>query len=184
MGNYMKRMYYIVLVFVLVFGVSGCGEKKQVEEDLTCTLDFLITGDEAKESYLYSVNIMDTGLEMEGIFKHTASKVTYKISDIKVDKNKATAVIQFTTPDVYQILSDMPVETEEELLEEKVKEQLEREFPIKEYEVTVDLKQVEEHWYLIPNAELSNVMAGGMVEWYSEMGLRVIEKLMGGMEDE
>ena len=180
----MKRIYYIMLALVLLFGISGCGEKRQVEEDLTCTLDFLISGNEEKESYLYSVDIMDSGFEGEGIFKYVANKVTYKISTIENDKDKATVLIQFTTPDIEQFLSNIPVETEEELLEEKVKEHLESEFPMKEYEVTLELKQIEEHWYLIPNAELSNVMTGGMVEWYSEMGLRVIEKLMGGMEDE
>lgn len=180
----MKRIYYIMLALVLLFGISGCGEKRQVEEDLTCTLDFLIRGNEEKESYLYSVDIMDSGLEVKGIFKYVANKVTYKISTIETDKDKATVLIQFTTPDVEQILSNIPVEIEDELLEEKVKEHLESEFPIKEYEVTLDLKKIEEHWYLVPSAELNNVMTGGMVEWYSEMGLRVVEKLIGGMEDE
>ena len=61
-------------------------------------------------------------------------------------------------------------------------ETLEGGAPSSGFTVEVELQQVDDSWYLIPSAELSNAMTGGILQAYMDQVQQIQSELMGGSE--
>ena len=84
-------------------------------------------------------------------------------------------------PDVYHLITEIASEMQEnnvDRLLEQLDVKLDKDVPTKEYEVTVGLRLVNNHWYLVPTGDLSNAFSGGIIEKYSTMGQNIIEDLL------
>ena len=123
----------------------------------------------------------------EEISNKIIEKVEYEIADISIDKNVAEAEVKVIAPNTYVILESIASTMQENNVIELLdifNKQLDEDYPIKEFNVTVNLKLVDEHWYLIVDGQLSNALTGGLVEQYSIMGEDIIEQLLEESDNE
>ena len=160
------RKILAALLTILLFTLSGCGNEKDIRKDLESTLNELISQSGSEEVYVYRADIFQEDSGSEITLDNLRSKVTYKIRDI--GDSKATVV--FTAPDTMALLNaavQSGVSDTEELMG-AVDEALQGDFPTCEYEVELELKEMNEHWYLVPNAQLENALSGGLLDGYSE----------------
>lgn len=193
----MKRFILIIASLLLVITFSACSKSddttessfdesimEMCEQDLIKTLDEMKNSAISNESYIYNSDILitgDTSSNSNEINKEIASLVEYSISKITINENRATASLKMTVPDVYKMMTKIASGMEEnntEILFEQLSKQLNGKTPTQEYEIIVELRNVNGHWYLVPNGELANVFSGGLIEQYSLMGLNIIEGLL------
>lgn len=186
-GSHIKQIIILFVSIFLMGTMSACGNSKNVEQDLIKTLDELKNGVTNEESYIYNSSLSASESipnSNDDINKKIASLVEYSISEITVRGEEADASIKLTSPDIYvlltEIASDMQENDVEQLLEQ-LNDSLDENILTKKYEITVNLKLVNEHWYLVPSGELANAFSGGIIEQYSAMGLNVID---GFLEEE
>ena len=193
----MKRFILIIAFLALVMTSSACSKSDDTtessinenimevcEHDLVKTLDEMKNSTISKDSYIYNSDISivgDISGNSDEINKKIASLVEYSISKISINENEAIARIKMTAPDVYKMMKKIASGMEEnntELLFEQLAKKLNGKTPMQKYEIIVELRNVNEHWYLVPNGELANVFSGGLIEQYSSMGLNIIEGLL------
>lgn len=199
----MKRFILIIASLLLVITFSACSSSddttessadesvmEMCEQDLRKTLDEMKNSTINNESYIYNTDILITGDTLSNsneINKEIASLVEYSISKIILNENGATASLKMTVPDVYKMMTKIASGMEEnntEILFEQLSKQLKGKTPTQEYEIIVELRSVNGHWYLVPNGELANVFSGGLIEQYSSMGLNIIEGLLEGDDND
>lgn len=180
-------MKQIIILFVSIFlmgTMSACGNSKNVEQDLIKTLDELKNGVTNEESYIYNSSLSASESipnSSDDINKKIASLVEYSISEITVKGEEADASIKLTSPDIYALLTEIASDMQEndvEQLLEQLNDRLDENILTKKYEITVNLKLVNEHWYLVPSGELANAFSGEIIELYSAMGLNIIDGLL------
>lgn len=183
----MKRVFVLILSLLIVIGLSACNNRKNIERDLTATLEEIRTGTLDEDSLVYSSDLSG-GNGGSDIYANEAAakiagKVQYSISDVSEDET-VTADITMTVPDVYAMLEDISLAIEgdsvDALLEELEVRLDSDDFPTEELEVSVELKPVGGRWYLVPNGQLSNAFSGGLVERYSMLGQDVVSSLLEG----
>lgn len=193
----MKRFILIIAFLLLMMTFSACRKSDDTiessvdenimevcEQDLIKTLDEMRNSTISNESYIYNSDISiagGTSCDSNEINKKIASLVEYSISEISINENEAIASLKMTAPDVYKMMIGIASGMEEnntEILFEQLAKQLNDKTPIHNYEIIVELRNVNEHWYLIPNGELANVFSGGLIEQYSSMGLSIIERFL------
>ena len=187
----MKHIIKVITVFLLsVFVLSGCKNEDQMRDDINYTLKEICAGRFNNGAYIYSFE-NDTGnngglINDEDINRLFLSKIKYKINSLsKENDNKhGAATITFTFPDLLGILDEaageMNNEADTEALLSLVAEKLQGDFEKKKQEVSVDMVYAQSHWYIIPNADLSNVLSGGLLEYYSSLGKKYIESKTEG----
>ena len=183
----MKKMASIFVLILICFNLSACEcHKNNIRQDLTDTLDAISNGTSDEHSYIYKSNLniatANTNIQSDEITKKIAALVEYEIFDILSEGNTANAKIKITAPDTYKMIRDIATTMQEEdtdILLKTLSVKLDEEFPKKEFDVSVDLKLINEHWYLIPNGQLANAFMGGLIEQYFMMGQNTINKLLG-----
>ena len=187
----MKKSVCAILCFLIIGGLSACSSQKEIEQDLTASLNEIRTGTLAENSYIYSSNLGiandNNYFNSNEITQKIASNVHFTITDISQNEESAEADIEFSAPDVYQMIEEIASTMQEENVEkllEALDTQLDGDFPTKEFEVTVDLRRMNDHWYLIPNSQLANAFSGGLIEQYSLMGQNIVDELLEGDKDE
>lgn len=102
--------------------------------------------------------------------------------NVSAEEHTANANLRITTPDTYKMIEEITSTVQEEnvdVLLTAFNDNLNGKFPQKEFDASVDLKLVNEHWYLIPNEQLADAFTGGLIEQYFMMGENIINKLLG-----
>lgn len=197
-----RRKIFILLMSFLIVALSACNKTKDInldntghnltaacEEDLTTTLEELKSSTTNEKSYIYSssLSVVKSSSDFSSdINKKIARLVEYTILDVSVNGESAIANAQLIVPDVYFLIKEIASEMQENNIDrllEQLDGRLDEDVPTKEYEIKVDLKLVNEHWYLVPSGELSNAFSGGIIEQYSMMGQNVVEDLLEGEDD-
>lgn len=174
----MKRRFVTLGAVVLaLFLLVGCGEEDQMREDLTTTLDALITQDGREACYLYQAGPLQAQAPDSPVLNDVKSKVTYEIGEM----GDGTATVRFTTPDLLQILqscAEAGAADTQDLLD-AAQQKLQGDYPTREYAVTVRLQKVEDHWYLVPDTQLEDVLSGGIIEGYTDQVSDWIDEMEG-----
>lgn len=181
----MKKIIIILVSLSILFTLSACDRNEDVEKDLTDTLNAISADTIDEHSYIYNTSLNHTDnihTYSDEITKKIASKVKFSILDISSIEETAEAEIKLIAPDAYQMMDDIASTMQEESVEILLKTlnlQLDKDFSTKEFKITVNLRLVDDHWYLIPNGQLANAFAGGLIEKYSMMGKDKVDKLVG-----
>lgn len=188
----MRRVILLLMSLLFMVALSACNTPKDTDLDNAeaCEKDLIITLEELKsntineKSYVYSPNLsaVDSSSNFSNeINKKIANLVEYTVIDVAISGESADARVKLIVPDVYYLITEIASEMQEnnvDRLLEQLDGKLNEDVPTKEYEVTVGLKQVNEHWYLVPTGELSNAFSGGIIEQYSMMGKNIIAGLL------
>lgn len=182
-----KRLVIGFVLLLICLSLSACNRNENdIKQDLTCTLDAIKDGTLDEQSYIYTstLNAIDSDISDRSseITEKVASLVEYKILNVSAEEDTANANLRITVPDTYNMIEEIASTMQEEnvdVLLTELNNKLNGEFPQKEFDVSVDLKLVNEHWYLIPNEQLANAFAGGLIEQYFMMGENAINKLLG-----
>ena len=177
----LKRGIYIISVcFMLMFVFSGCGKKNQMSEDIQFTLKEICSTQFTDEPYIYSYEI--TNSDIRGLIKNEAinelflSQVQYKIESLskESDNTHGEAIISFSFPDLMAVIEESAASLDSdsgtEALFSIVSKKLQGNCKKKKEKISVDMIYIHSHWYIIPNADFSNVLSGGMLEYYSLLG--------------
>ncbi|HIV24492.1 MAG TPA: hypothetical protein IAB71_01705 [Candidatus Scatomonas pullistercoris] len=164
----MKKLFIGALAVCLTAALSACQKKADdsLEADLRVSLDTLIQGEDLQDSYIYETDLWNSVQGGSPELDAVRSKITYKITDAE----EGSAKVQFFAPDVLTILETAVSEgagDTQELLD-ALEDSLRGSFPIKEFQTELELRQVEDHWYLLPNDELNNALSGGLMEAYTD----------------
>ena len=170
----MKRIFAALVG--LLFLLTGCSNQSGMEDDLTSTLDAMISQQETQEAYLYDMSFLEENDGETTTLELIRQKVTYEIMELK----DSAAIVRFTVPDVVAMLESAAAEesvADTAQLLHALEQALQQEFPTKEYEVEIPMEKVEEHWYLVPNDTLENALSGGLVEAYSSFVQERVEAL-------
>lgn len=188
----MRRIILLLMLLLFMVTLSACNKPKDTdldnteacEKDLITTLEELRSNTITEKSYIYSPNLsaIDSSSDFSNkINKRIAGLVEYTVKDVTINGESADARVKLIAPDVYHLITEIASEMQEnnvDQLLEQLDDKLDEDVPTKEYEVTVDLRLVNEHWYLVPSGELSNAFSGGIVEQYSMMGQNIMEELL------
>lgn len=183
----MKRVILIFISLLVCLSLSACdGHENDIKQDLADTLNALGNGTLDEHSYIYSSNLNiatgDTNIQGGEITEKIANLVEYEILDISSEEDTAKVKIKITAPNTYKMIEDIAATMQEEntdILLKTLSIKLDEEFPKKEFDVSVDLKLINEHWYLVPNGQLTNAFTGGLIEQYFMMGQNTINELLG-----
>lgn len=167
----MKKIIICTVLAVCMVTIFLCFRNKktdsaeQMEDDLSASLDAVINETESDKLYIYDAgiwnNLTDTGTGLNAVKK----QVTYEI----VELNEGKAKILFTAPDVIAILQSAASAgaADEEELMDTLNDALQNDFPVKEFDVEIQLNNIENHWYMVPNDKLNNALSGGLMEAYT-----------------
>ena len=184
---FMKRVILIFISLLICLSLSACdGHENDIKQDLADTLNAIGDGTLDAHSYIYGSNLNiatgDTNIQGGEITEKIATLVEYEILDISSEEDTAKVKIEITAPDTYKMIEDIAATMQEEntdMLLKTLSIKLDEEFPKKEFDVAVDLKLINEHWYLVPNGQLTNAFTGGLIEQYFMMGQNTINELLG-----
>ncbi|MBO5935883.1 MAG: hypothetical protein J6Q94_10405 [Clostridia bacterium] len=189
MKTAIKKSVCIFLVLIMIFFVSGCGkqDKDQLHADLTATLKSMLGTNESDEAYISGINSHDkTSYQVlmdNDTGKRIGELIEYQIDNIEISQEKATVDITIKAPDIYQMLCqivrDKNINDADSLLKE-LSLQLNSQYQPIEKTVTCNMEYKNEHWYLITNNELSNILSGNLYEYYANLGKNTVEELTGG----
>lgn len=179
----MKRIICLYITIMIMISLVGCDNHNELKQDLTNTLDTIISGEEKNDIYIYGKNIgfNNENSENEKIRKKIIKNIDYKIISVEENENEAEVKLKIKTPDAYQMLQDIVLSNQENNIKsllDSFEKQLEDDFPKKEFEVTINLMLFNNHWYIIPNDEFANAFSGGLIEQYSLIGRRTVENLL------
>lgn len=183
----MRKIALIFISLLICFGFSACnGNEDNIKQDLTDTLNAISDGTMDEHSYIYSSDFNITANDVLANRNETtqkiASLVKYKILNISSENDTASVKIKITAPDTYKMINEIASTMQEESIDALLKAlntKLDEEFPQKEFDVSADLKLINEHWYLVPNGQLTNAFTGGLIEQYFMMGQNTINELLG-----
>lgn len=170
----MKKFFPLLFISLALF--AGCSNNDDAKEDLMSTLDTIISQDENKTAYLYDMGFLAGDSAQKTTLDLVRENVVYQITQISDD----TATIQFTSPDVEVMLQNGIAQgeaTDAEHLLLSIDQALQGEFPTKEYEVTIEIEEIEGHWYVVPNDRLENALSGGLLDMYSKMLTQQIDQM-------
>ena len=125
---------------------------------------------------------VNTGLA--GVISRQSS---YEVKSVETENGTATASLEITVPDisklVHQALQSMDG-FDEEAFAAALEALLEQNTDTKTYEVTVELTEIQGCWCIVPNAELSNALTGGLLEEYAAVRQEILDALAKGGEAE
>ena len=168
----MKKLL-IIFSTVLLLVLSGCGNEKEIRNDVENTLNEIIAPSGNNDIYIYQADISQVDTNSDTTLAHIRSRVTYEIRDISNDK----VSILFTTPDTMAILNDAVENgaTDIDELLKSVESSLQENFQTCEYEVELGLKELNAHWYIVPNTQLENALSGGLLDAYSQIIMEYVD---------
>jgi len=169
----------ILLSIMLLF--TGCKkDNAELKQDLQTTLDALISGTITDNTYIYSMALKNEDIWDNIISQKLTSKTTYKIISTESSESNGTAKVKFISPDAYTMLQEAASEPDiidVNLLLENIEIALDNKFQTVDFDVIIELKLIDGHWYLVPNEDLSNALSGGLIEKYFELGTNIIDDL-------
>lgn len=182
----MKRIIFVISVFfALMFVFGGCGKKDQMSEDLQFTLGKICAAQFTDGPYIYSYETTSgdiSGLiNNEDINELFLSQVQYKIESLSKESDNihGEAIITFSFPDLMAVIEEsaasLDSDSDTEALFSLVSEKLQGNCQKKKEKISVDMIFIQSHWYIIPNADFSNVLSGGMLEYYSSLGSEYVK---------
>ena len=72
----------VLFAILLIVSFLGCRKNvdQQIENDITTTLDTIISGNQSGEAYVYSVDTFEQIIADDDIAEKMADKISYKIS--------------------------------------------------------------------------------------------------------
>lgn len=185
MKIYMKKIILVIISVLIIISLLSCNRHEDIRQDVMDTLSAISNGTLDEHSYIYSSSFSANGDEAyaynDEITQKIVSSVQYSVLKISQNGEIAEAEIKFVAPDAYQMIEDIVLTMQEDnidMLLETFSSQLDKKFPTKEFKVSVNLKLINEHWYLVPNSQLANAFSGGLIEKYSMMGENTIDKLL------
>lgn len=179
-----RALCWAFLAILLLGTLSGCGGQK-AEEALDAALSALVSGDSQNVPLLGLDGSPVTGFENEGLAQVISSRLQYEIKEVSAKGSKAAATVKITAPDtpgiIREVLDGMG-EYDEEAFIARMAEKLEGSAPSAVFTVEVELQRVDGIWCLVPSAELSNAMTGGLLQAYVDQVRQIQSELMGGNE--
>lgn len=190
----MKRLLSTIMIMAILSAfLTGCdgisvSNPGSVKNDLSTTLSAVISSDSNNAAYILSQNgnkivRLTNGQNANDIVSH----IQYEIKDVKGGwGGDASATIQMIVPNmpelVNQEVSKVSASTTD--ISSAVSNRLSGDFPKKEYDITAELKQIDNHWYLVMNDELSDAVTGGLWTYYKQMEEDTFEQLTGKKSEE
>jgi len=180
---------FACILFALVAFLSGCNQESAVKDDLTNTIEMLCIG-ETDNAYIYGAQLMPASPKSGniGVTEKIMKSVIVEVGDVSIDGGQAEVTMTMASPNVPVMLENI-VSTiqgnDVSILLSNLEEQLDAgSFPVMEQDVTVEMRLSDGHWYMIPNAQFSDAMTGGVVSAYYNAISEMEEQRSGGMEYE
>lgn len=173
-----------VILFCLLLTLSLCAcssAKETAKTDLESTLTELCIGDPT-QAMLYTTGslIADELSNRDGesdLHRKIRGYVRYEIDSVVIEADTAQAELTIQAPNMLQILQNhAETSNNVDALLAAVHTTLDSgDMPQITFELTVMLRQVDGHWYLVPNTALSNALSGGLLDRYAEILQSVME---------
>ena len=187
------------VVLILIVAVAGGAfialnnnnEHKQVSEDVSSTLDSLLSRNNSENIYISGVwfNTNSKSIFSDNPVSNSISeKIVYVIQNVDIKSDKGSCNIFIKSPDIYTILTEI-VKTDtsfsntEELLN-AVSKKLDSSYPTIEKSVECSLEYKNDHWYIIPNEDLFNYLSGNLYSYYMNIGEYTKNDILGGDNNE
>ena len=182
----MKEKGHVLLcIFVLVVSavlLAGCGDKKGAEAAVNEAMSALVSGGAEDIPVLALDGSTVTGFENEGLARVISGQLTYEVGEVSAKGKTASASLKITAPDTPAILQEALGELDEysdEAFIEAMSARLGRSHDTVSFDVELELKRIDGVWYIIPNAELTNAMTGGLLQMYEDTVQQVRNRLIG-----
>lgn len=130
-------------------------------------------------------------IQNTGIAEQLAGEMEFEIISVTAEGEEGEAELKLTVPDASQLFADVisqmdvsDVEAENtEVLLERVMEAIEdKEYDTMTCTVTVELRMLQDQWYLVNNQEFSNAISGGLLQAYAKNRQEMIDNMGGGEE--
>ena len=175
-------LFCVFLLLVSLGALAGCGDKKGAEAAVNAAMSALVSGGGEGIPMLSLDGSTVTGFENEGLARVISGKLTYEIGEVSAKGNAASASLKITAPDTPAILRealDGLDEYSDEAFIEAMSARLGRAHDTVSFYIEVELQRVDGAWRLIPNAELTNAMTGGLLQMYEDTVRQIQNQLMG-----
>lgn len=187
----MKRVFALLLAALLVLSLAGCQveetrrkkKTESAEDALQDSLEALAEGG----TMMLAPDGSAVGMNpATGVASCITGALEFEIRSVKERSSSATAELEISAPDavalVQQALEDMETFDEAVFLEKL--EQLAENAEKKTFSVTVELTLADDCWCIIPNAEFSNAITGGLTGEYAAVRQSILDALTKGGEEE
>lgn len=172
----------IFLLAVSLGALAGCGDKKGAEAAVNEAMSALVSGGGGDIPVLGLDGSTVTGFENEGLARIISGQLAYEIEEVSAKGNTASASLKITAPDAPAVLRETLDELDEysdEAFIEAMSARLGRGHGTVSFDVEVELQRIDGVWHLIPNAELTNAMTGGLLQMYEDTVRMIQNQLMG-----
>lgn len=193
MNKIIKKFACTLIILFILLSMSGCGNLNhgQLKDDLTNTIESMLGKNDTNEIYISGLTFLsETSYQVlmdNEVGNRICELIEYRIENIDIKDEEATVVINIKSPDIYQmicqIVENKNASDTDSLLKELLS-QLNTEYQTTEKNVSCNLEYKNEHWYLIPNTELSNMLSGNLYEYYANLGKNTVDELTGGIKNE
>lgn len=172
----------IILLVVSIGALAGCGDKKGAEAAVNEAMSALVSGGNENIPILTLDGSTVNGFENEGLARVISGQLTYEVGEVSAKGKTAHASLKITAPDTPAILRETLGELDEysdEAFIEAMSARLGRGHDTVSFDVELELKRIDGVWYLIPNAELTNAMTGGLLQMYGDTVEQIRNRLAG-----
>lgn len=144
---------------------------KEAEEKINLVLDAWIDGEETDEVSVLTEDgeiIPLTG--SEGLGEEMLDEIEYSVLSVKKNGDGVTARLKITAPDVSvmldQVLEQMDTFEESAFISAMMNLLESDRYPVRDFEVDVDMQNLSGQWVVVSNPEFTNAMTGGLQEVY------------------
>lgn len=130
-------------------------------------------------------------IQNTGIAEQLAGEMEFEILSLSVEGEEGEAELKLTVPDASQLfqdvigqmdVSDVEAENTEVLLKGVMEAIEDKEYDTMTCTVTVELRMLQDQWYLVNNQEFSNAISGGLLQAYAKNRQEMIDNMGGGEE--
>lgn len=195
----MKRIFLSILL-VLLF-CAGCSQPADETQETGPTMVGAETPEEALEIAMSVLAGEESDLPVfqgangmpvsaasnSGLAGVISQQTSYEVKSVTTEKGTTTARMEITAPDmsklVHKALEGMDG-FDAEAFTAALEGLLEENTDQKTFTVQVELTEIQGCWCVIPNAELSNAVTGGLMEEYAVVRQDILDALVKGGDGE
>ncbi len=179
-----------IITTVTILCINKTNERKLAKQDIIVTLDSILNRSE-KDGYILGMNMSSSAslLNSNETSDKINSLISYSIDSVKIKNLVGTVKISIVSPDLHTILKDINATEEiindsDKLLSEINQSLNSDEYPKFETTIEAQIEKLGDHWFLIPNSQLSNALSGNLTQAYSQLGNNIINELIEGDSNE
>lgn len=187
----MKRVF-LLLALVLIF-CAGCipnegtdtvpNGAETPEEALEIAMSVLSGGESDRPVFQGANGAPVSSSGNTGLAGAISRQTSYEVKSVETADGITTALLEITAPDMTKLVREALKGMEgfdEEAFSAALEALLERNSDTKTFTVQVELTQIQGCWCVIPNAELSNAVTGGLMEEYTAVRQSILDALAKG----